>query len=44
MATPPNPPAGRRISWRSRKFWLPVVGLAILLVGGYILTAQVGLG
>jgi len=46
MATPSptHAPVHRRPSWRSRKVWLPILGLAALLVAGYITTAQVGLG
>lgn len=46
MATPSNtnPPVHRRPNWRSRKVWLPILGIAALLVIGYITTAQVGLG
>jgi hypothetical protein len=42
--TDEHAPLARRPSWRSRKVWLPILGIAALLVVGYITTAQMGLG
>ena len=43
-ASKTHAPTTRRPSWRSRKVWIPIVGIGVLLVGGYIATAQMGLG
>ena len=42
--TDEHAPLPRRPSWRSRKVWLPILGLAVVLVAGYLIIAQGGLG